>query len=93
MARTKSSKASTASASSGSRKPRGGAKRAHNMLKEMLSDVKAKLNAIGEVIANMPTHGDLHDEHIELAKSVKKLAKQTHSRVRDANEAAKKATR
>jgi pantothenate synthetase len=58
----------------------------------MLSEVHEKLNAIGALIANMPTHGDLHDDHVDLAKSVKKLAKETHSLVKTANKAAKKAT-
>ena len=93
MARKTSIKASTTSATSRARKPKGAAKRTHDMLKEMLSDVKTKLGVIGDVMASMPTHGDLHDEHIELAKAVKKLAKETHSKVKAAKEAAKKATR
>lgn len=64
----------------------------HDLLKEMLSDAHAKLEAIGEVIANMPSHGDLHDDHVDLAKAVKKLAKETHSMVKAATEAGKKAS-
>jgi hypothetical protein len=86
---TKKTGASLASAQRGGSKPKGRAKRTHDMLKEMLSDVNAKLHAIGDVIANMPTHGDLHDDHVKLAKAVKKLAKETHSKVK---EAANKAT-
>lgn len=67
-------------------------KASRDVLKEMLTDVNAMLDAIGDVIANMPTHGDLHDDHVNLAKRVKKLAKETHAKVKDANEAAKKAT-
>ena len=89
---TKASRASAASAKGGARKPKVAAKRTHDVLKEMLSDVSATLHAIGNVIANMPAHGDLHDDHVELAKAVKKLAKETHSRVKAATAAAKKAT-
>ncbi len=67
-------------------------KASHDVLKEMLSDAHTKLKAIRDVIANMPTHGDLHDDHVDLAKAVKKLAKEAHSKVKAANEAAKKAT-
>jgi pantothenate synthetase len=67
------------------------AQASRDILKEMLSDVHAKLDAIGDVIANLPTHGDLHDDHVDLAKRVKKLARETHSVVKAANAAAKKA--
>jgi pantothenate synthetase len=66
-------------------------KASRDALKSMLSEVHAKLSAIGVLIANMPTHGDLHDDHVDLAKSVKKLAKEAHSLVKTANKAAKKA--
>lgn len=89
---TRTSRASTAGAKGGARKPRGAAKRSRDILKEMLSDVHATLSAIGDVIANMPAHGDLHDDHVALAKTVKKLAKETHSKVKAAIVAAKKAT-
>jgi hypothetical protein len=67
-------------------------KASRDILKEMLSSVHATLNAIGDMIENLPTHGDLHDDHVDLAKTVKKLAKETHAKVKAANEAAKKAT-
>ena len=67
-------------------------KTSHDILKEMLSDAHDKLMAIRDAITNMPTHGDLRDEHVDLAKAVKKLAKETHSRVKAANEAVKKPT-
>lgn len=95
MATTKSTKASRASAASakvGARKPKVAAKRTRDVLKEMLSDVNATLHAIGDVIANLPAHGDLHDDHVQLAKAVKKLAKETHSKVKAAKVAATKAT-
>jgi pantothenate synthetase len=64
-------------------------KASHDVLKEMLTDVNAKLKVIGDVIANMPAHGDLHDDHVDLAKKAKKLAKETHSMVKAASKAAK----
>lgn len=54
----------------------------HDLLKEMLEDVNDKLRAIGEVVAEMQTHGDLHDDHVDLAKAAKKLAKETHATVK-----------
>jgi len=68
------------------------AKASRDVLKKMLSDVHTTLNAIGDVIANMPAHGDLHDDHVDLAKAVKKLAKETHSKMKATNAAVKKAT-
>jgi hypothetical protein len=89
MASTKPTKASGASTAGATRKSKGVAKRTHDVLQEMLSDVNAKLHAIGDVIANMPSHGDLRDDHVKLAKAVKKLAKETHSKVKAASESAK----
>ncbi len=54
----------------------------HDLLKELLEDVNAKLRAIGEMALEMQAHGDLHDDHVNLAKSAKKLAKETHSTVK-----------
>jgi hypothetical protein len=70
---------------------KGTAKRARDVLKEMLTDVNTTLMAIGDVIENMPTHGDLHDDHVQLAKAAKKLAKETHVKVKAAIEGANKA--
>lgn len=53
-----------------------------DLLKEMLEDVNAKLDAIGEMVADMQTHGDLRDDHVDLAKATKKLAKETHAQVK-----------
>jgi len=52
------------------------------MLTEMLADVNAKFHAIGETILEMQAHGDLHEGHVNLAKSAKKLAKETHATVK-----------
>jgi predicted glycoside hydrolase/deacetylase ChbG (UPF0249 family) len=93
MKSTKASRASTARTRSVARKPKAAAKPAHDILKEMLADVNAMLDAIGNVIANLPSHGDLHDDHVELAKSAKKLAKEAHAKVKAARKSvAKKAT-
>jgi len=54
----------------------------HDLLKELLEDVNAKLHAIGEVVADLQTHGDLRDDHVDLAKAAKKLAKETHATVK-----------
>ncbi len=53
-----------------------------DLLKEMLEDVNAKLDAIGEMVADMQTHGDLRDDHVDLAKATKTLAKETHAQVK-----------
>jgi hypothetical protein len=63
---------------------KGASKSTRDALREMLSDVNETLHAIGDVIENMPTHGDLHDDHVELAKTAKKLAKETHAKVKAA---------
>ncbi len=89
MARTKTAKATGSSSAGAKDRVRKPAKRTHDLLKELLADVNAKLHAIGDVIATMPTHGDLHDDHVKLAKAVKKLAKETHAKVKAANETAR----
>ncbi len=57
-------------------------KASHDLLKEMLADVNKSLKAIADVIATVQTHGDMTDEHITLAKSAKKLAKEAHSQIK-----------
>jgi hypothetical protein len=53
-----------------------------DLLNDLLADVNDKFRIIGELLAEMPAHGDLHSGHIDLAKSAKKLAKQTHAKVK-----------
>ena len=53
----------------------------HDMLREMLADVNAKLQAIGETILAMQAHGDMQDDHVNLAKTAKDLAVETHAKV------------
>jgi hypothetical protein len=53
----------------------------HDMLREMLADVNAKLHAIGETILEMQAHGDMHDEHVELARKARDLAGEAHAKV------------
>lgn len=57
------------------------APRKHDMLREMLADVNAKLHAIGETILEMQAHGDMHDEHVNLARKAKDLAVDAHEKV------------
>lgn len=57
------------------------APRKHDMLREMLADVNAKLHAIGETILEMQAHGDMHDEHVNLARKAKDLAVDAHAKV------------
>ncbi len=54
----------------------------HDPLTDMLVDVNEKLHAIGRFVAELQTHGDLHDGHIDLAKNAKKLAKEAHASVK-----------
>jgi hypothetical protein len=53
-----------------------------DLLHELLADVNDKFRIIGEVLVEMQAHGDLHNGHINLAKSAKKLAKETHATVK-----------
>jgi hypothetical protein len=53
-----------------------------DLLHELLADVNDKFRIIGEVLVEMQAHGDLHNGHIDLAKSAKKLAKETHAQVK-----------
>ena len=53
----------------------------HDMLREMLADVNAKLHAIGETILEMQAHGDMQDDHVNLARTAKDLAVETHAKV------------
>ena len=48
------------------------------LLSRMLADATAKLHAIGAMVLEMQAHGDLKDEHVELAKAARKLAKRAH---------------
>ena len=48
------------------------------LLSRMLADATAKLHAIGAMVLEMQAHGDLHDEHVEMAKAARKLAKRAH---------------
>ena len=57
------------------------APRKHDMLREMLADVNAKLHAIGETILEMQAHGDMQDDHVNLARTAKDLAVETHAKV------------
>jgi hypothetical protein len=50
-----------------------------DLLKDLLADVNDKFRIIGELMVEMQAHGDLHNGHIDLAKSAKKLAKKTHA--------------
>ena len=52
----------------------------HDLLKDMLADVNAKLHAIGETLLEMQAHGDLHDDHVELARKAKDLAGEAHAK-------------
>lgn len=56
----------------------------HDLLKDMLHDVNQKLHAITDVIATVQAHGDLYDEHLELTRRAKKLAKEAHTKLKDA---------
>lgn len=58
------------------------AKKSSDLLHDMLADVNDKFRIIGEMIVEMQGHGDLHDGHIDLARSAKKAAKQTHAAVK-----------
>ncbi len=49
------------------------------LLSRMLADANAKLHAIGAMIVEMQAHGDLQDEHVEMAKAARKLAKRAHA--------------
>ena len=53
-----------------------------DLLKDLLADVNDKFRIIGELVVEMQAHGDLHDGHVDLAKSAKKLAKETHATVK-----------
>jgi len=53
-----------------------------DLLKDLLADVNDKFRIIGELMVEMQAHGDLHDGHVDLAKSAKKLAKKTHAAVK-----------
>lgn len=52
----------------------------HDLLKEMLADINAKFDALGEMLLEMQGHGDLHDEHVELARKAKDLAGEAHAK-------------
>lgn len=56
------------------------AAKSHDLLKEMLADVNAKFEAIGEMLLEMQGHGDLHDDHVELARKAKDLAGEAHAK-------------
>ncbi len=53
-----------------------------DMLHDLLADVNEKFRIIGELMVEMQAHGDLHDGHVGLARSAKKLAKETHATVK-----------
>lgn len=53
----------------------------HDLLRELLADVNAKLHTVAEVLVAMQAHGDLHDDHVDLAKSAKTLANEAHDTV------------
>lgn len=53
-----------------------------DLLKDLLADVNDKFRIIGELLAAMPAHGDLHDGHVDLARSAKRLAKETHAKAK-----------
>ena len=63
-------------------KPARAAAKKSDLLKELLADVNDKFRIIGELVVEMQAHGDLHDGHVDLAKSAKKLAKETHATVK-----------
>lgn len=54
--------------------------RSHDLLKEMLADINAKFEALGEMLLEMQGRGDLHDEHVELARKAKHLAGEAHAK-------------
>jgi hypothetical protein len=63
-------------------KPARAPKKSSDLLHELLADVNDKFRIIGELMVEMQGHGDLHDGHIDLARSAKKAAKETHAAVK-----------